>query len=116
MNQRRFSALITYLLPVIGWIYVLLFQRKNRLALFHLRQSIGLALFLALSFAVWAGVGWVIAWLPFGFIFSIALFAGVVMACVIGLYAWITGMINAINGRAAMLPIFGHLAFRLPIA
>jgi uncharacterized membrane protein len=116
MKMTRFSAVINYLLPVIGWAYVLLFQRKNLLAMFHMRQSIGLVLFLSAAVAVWAALGWVIAWLPFGFIFSISLFAGVVMAFLVGLYAWVAGIINAVQGRAALLPIFGRMAYRLPIA
>jgi uncharacterized membrane protein len=115
MILRRFSAFLTYLLPVAGWIYVIIYQRKNSLALFHLRQSIGLSLFMAAAVAVWAAVGWVLAWLPFGFIFTIALFAGVVMALIIGVYAWIIGAANALQGRAVLLPIFGRLAYRMPI-
>lgn len=52
-KQSPFPAVIAYLIPVVGWLYVYLFQRKNTLAVFHLRQSIGLVLFLIGSLVVW---------------------------------------------------------------
>lgn len=113
-NIKRFPAVIAYL-PVIGWLYVLFFERKNPLAMFHARQSIGLALFLLAIFAGWAVIGWVLAWIPYAFIFSMALFALVIGAFVYGLVIWIIGIINAIQGRAAILPIFGRMANNLPL-
>ncbi len=116
MNKsQRFPAFIAYLLPVVGWLYVLLFQRKNSLAMFHVRQSIGLFLFLAVTGVAWAVVTWILAWIPFGFLFGIMLFALVITAIIVGVVAWIIGMINALSGRVALLPIFGRMASRLQI-
>ncbi len=55
-KQSPFPAVIAYI-PVIGWLYVYCFQRKNPLAVFHLRQSVGLVLFLIGTLVVWAIVG-----------------------------------------------------------
>jgi uncharacterized membrane protein len=109
-TSQRFSAFIAYLLPVIGWVYVLLFQRKNPFAVFHLRQAIGLFLFLIVVFAGWVVVGWVLAWIPFMLIFSVALFTLVISAFIFGLATWVIGMSNALRGRMVLLPLFGKVA------
>ena len=57
-------AALTYLLPVIGWLYVYFTQRQNPLAVYHLKQSIGLFLFLIGSVVVWAVVAWILALIP----------------------------------------------------
>jgi uncharacterized membrane protein len=114
-KSQRFPAFIAYLLPIVGWLYVLLFQRKNHLAMFHVRQSIGLFLFLTLTGVAWIVVTWILTWIPFGFLFGVALFTLVIMAIVVGAVAWILGMINALRGRVALLPIFGQMASHLQI-
>ncbi len=114
-KSERFPAFIAYLLPGVGWLYVLLFQRKNQLAMFHVRQSVGLFLFLAATGAAWAAITWILAWIPFGFLFGIMLFALVITAVLVAVVAWVFGMINALRGRVALLPIFGRMASRLQI-
>ena len=114
-TSQRFPAFLAYLLPVVGWLYVLLFQRKNQLAMFHVRQSIGLFLFLAFTGVAWVAVTWILTWIPFGFLFGVALFTLVIIAIVVGAVTWILGMINARRGRVALLPIFGRMASRLQI-
>jgi len=116
MNRpSRLPAVLAYLVPVIGWLYVLFFQRKNSFAVYHLRQSIGLCLFLVGALAGWAVVAWVLAWIPYAAVLSIALFAIVIAAYVFGVLAWILGLVNALSGRLAPLPLFGQWASRLPI-
>ena len=59
MNENSsIPALIAYI-PVVGWLYVYLLQRKNPLAVFHLRQSVGLFLFLVGIFVGWAVIAYV---------------------------------------------------------
>ncbi len=111
----RLPAVLAYLLPVIGWLYVLFFQRKNILAIYHLRQSIGLFLFLAGTMAGWAAIAWVLAWIPYMAALSMALFTIVIAAYLYGIVAWILGLINALSNRLAPLPWFGRWANRLPI-
>ena len=113
--SSRLPAVLAYLLPVLGWLYVFFFQRRNSLALYHLRQAIGLVVFLVVTFVAWAVVGWLLAWIPYLNILSIALFALVVGAYLFGIVAWLFGIYNALSDRESPLPLFGRLASRLPI-
>ena len=116
MNMSsRLPAVLVYLLPVLGWLYVYFFQRKNSLALYHLRQAIGLVVFLVVTLVAWAVVGWLLAWIPYLSILSIALFALVVAVYLYGIVAWLIGIYNALCDRQSPLPLFGRLASRLPI-
>jgi len=110
---QRFPAFINYLLPVIGWIYVGIFQRKNSLAMFHLRQSLGLVLFLVLITVAWVGVGWVMAWIPYSFVFSVLLFVLPLTAYLVGAVLWVVGMALALLGYETPLPLFGGFTARL---
>ena len=111
----RLPAVLAYLLPILGWLYVFFFQRKNSLALYHLRQAIGLVVFLIVTLIAWVVVGWLLAWIPYLDILSIALFALVVGAYVYGFVAWLIGIYHALSDRESPLPLFGRLASRLPI-
>ena len=116
MNRlSRLPAVLTYLVPVIGWLYVIFFQRRNSLAIYHLKQSIGLVLFLVVTTTGWFAVSWVMAWIPYMAVLSIALFAIVIVAYLLGGVALILGMSNALRARPAPLPLFGEWASRLPI-
>ncbi len=110
----RLPAALAYI-PVVGWLYVLLFQRKNTPAMYHLRQSIGLFLFLIATMAGWAVIAWLLAWIPYMAILSVALFTIVIAAYLYGVVAWILGLVNALRNRLAPLPLFGQWASRLPI-
>ena len=114
-NSQRFSAFIAYLLPILGWLYVILYQRKSKFAIFHTRQAIGLFLFLIVAFGSWAVIGYALAWIPFGFIFSMGLYTMVIVAFIYGFIAWLMGMANALQGKVALLPVFGRMANGLPI-
>jgi uncharacterized membrane protein len=106
---------LAYLVPVIGWLYVFFFQRKNVLAVYHVRQAIGLVLFLIGVVVGWAVIAWVLAWIPYMAVVSVALFALVIAAYLYGVVLWIMGLINALSNRLAPLPLFGRWANRLPI-
>ena len=114
-TDSRLLAVLAYI-PIIGWLYVFFFQRKNLLAVYHLKQSIGLFLFLVAAMAVWAVVAWILAWIPYMAVFSIALFTMVIAAYLYGIVAWILGVINALGNRLIPLPVFGRWANRLPIS
>ncbi len=105
----RLSAFLSYI-PVIGWLYVILVKRQNSLSMFHLRQSIGLFIFLGAAFAAWAAVTWIISWIPFGFLVGMALFTMVITAYIFGIIAWVSGIIYALQGRMALLPLIGKMA------
>ena len=115
MNEvSRMSAMLAYI-PVLGWLYVFLFQRKDPLALYHLRQSIGLWLFLLGTLIGWAVVAWVLSAIPYMAIFGVALFTVVIAAYLYGVVVWVLGLINALRNRSVPLPLFGQWASRLPI-
>lgn len=110
----RLAAVLAYI-PVIGWLYALVFARRDPFAIFHLRQSIGLFLYLFAVFVAWAAASWLLAWIPFGGAFSAALFAIVIVIYLCGLVAWAVGVIYALSNRLASVPIFGGWGKRLPI-
>ena len=114
-TSSRLSAVLVYVLPVLGWLYVFFFQRRNSLALYHLRQAIGLVLFLIVTLIAWVVVGWLLAWIPYLNILSVALFALVMAVYIYGIVAWLIGIYNALSDRESPLPMFGRLASRLPI-
>ena len=108
-SSDRLAAFLAYI-PVVGWIYVLLAKRQNSLSMFHVRQSIGLFIFLAATFAAWAVITWVLGWIPFGFMVGVALFTMVITAFIFGIIVWVTGIVHALNGRMVLLPLIGKMA------
>lgn len=110
----RISALLAYL-PIIGWLYVYFTQSKNAFAMFHLRQSIGLFIFLVGTFIGWVIIAYVLALIPYVIVISMALFAIVIAAYAYGFVLWIMGMLNALRNLAQPLPGIGKRANRLPI-
>jgi len=113
-TSQRIPAVIAYI-PIIGWLFVLITQRNNPFAVFHLRQAIGLIVFLIAMCGGWAVLLWLLSWLPFGYLVGNALFALVIVALAYGLVAWIIGIISAGRGKTTLLPVFGRRAARLPI-
>jgi uncharacterized membrane protein len=102
----RFFAVFAYI-PVLGWIFVLLFKRHSPLPMFHIRQSIGMVVFLVAAFAAWAAGTWVLGWIPFGFMVGVSMFTMVIIAFIFVIVTWI---INALKGRMVLLPLFGTRA------
>jgi uncharacterized membrane protein len=111
----RLMAVLAYLLPVIGWLIVLVFQRANAFAVYHVRQAVGLALFVIGSLFAWAVIAWVLAWFPLLSVLAVALFALVIAAWLFALLALIVGVINAVSSRKSPLPVLGQWAARLPL-
>jgi uncharacterized membrane protein len=110
----RVSSVLAYI-PVIGWLFVFLIERKNAAAMFHLRQSIGLFLFLVAVFLGWAVIAWLVAWIPYMAVFSVATFTVVMAAYFVGAVTWVMGLLNALRNRLEPLPLYGRWASRLPI-
>jgi uncharacterized membrane protein len=111
-SSSRIFAAIAYI-PVIGWLVGLLLQRRNAFVMFHVRQSIGLFLFLIVVAVGWAVITWLVAWIPFAFLIGAALFALVIAAFVFGAITWVAGIVNALRGRMSLLPVFGRTANRM---
>ena len=116
MNEpQRLPAFIAYLLPVIGWVYLGIFQSKNRFARFHMRQSMGLFLFVILITLAWGIVTWLLAWIPYAFVLGIALFTLPLVAYVFAAIALMIGMVNALTLRENGLPLIGGYSNRIPL-
>ena len=112
--SSRIPAFLTYLLPIVGWLYVFLFRKDDRFAVFHTKQSIMLVVAAIVVPLVWAVVAWILTWIPvFGALTAAALFALVVAAFLVLLVDWILGMVNALRGRMVPLPMVGAWVSRI---
>jgi len=114
ISSERIAAFLSYLFLPIGWLYVFLFGRRSALAVFHCKQSIVLVGFVLIVSAVWAGVTWLLAWIPLGAVIGIAFFSLVMAVWTFGVIAWLIGMVNALRGQMKALPIVGQWSWRLP--
>lgn len=111
MNASFYPAFVAYLLGPLGWLYVVLFQRRNRFAVYHTVQAIGLLLFVMAMFVGWYLLTWVLNWIPLaGPLLGIMSFALVIAALIAAGVLWIVGMIHALRGRTTPLPMIGHYA------
>lgn len=88
-------AIIAYI-TIIGLIiaYIMNNDKKDEFALYHIKQSTGLALTaLALGMIGMIPIlGWIIN----------------ILGVFVLLYMWILGMMNAINGKESSVPILGE--------
>ena len=116
MSKQRVLAFLAYLFSALGWLYVLLFQRENKLAVYHAKQSLVLTLVAIGSFIVWLLGSWTISWVPLaGPLIAAAMFSQVILICLYLIVAWIIGMVYALQTRMRPLPLVGKWAERLPI-
>jgi uncharacterized membrane protein len=116
VNKPSVLAFLSYLLLVPGWLFVLLFDRKDEFAVYHAKQSMVLTLFAIGAPLVWAVVGWIISWIPaLGFVIAVALFTMVIAAYALIVVDWIMGMVYALQSKAEPLPVVGRWAQRIPI-
>ncbi len=106
-TSDRIEAFLSYLLLPIGWLVVLLFGRRSAAAVFHCKQAIALVALVVIAVTAWAGIGWILTWIPFGAVVGVALFGLVITVLIFAVVAWIVGMSNALAGRMAPLPIVG---------
>jgi uncharacterized membrane protein len=113
-SSQRIAAVLVYLIPVLGWLYVLLFMRRQPYVLFHACQAMALTLIAVLAPAAWAVAGWALAWIPFfGPITAAGSFALVIGAYVALVAAWIGGLSNALSDQAKAAPLYGGWGIRL---
>lgn len=115
-KQERTLAFLAYLLSVLGWLYVLLFGREDKLAVYHAKQSLGLTLVSVGVVIVWAVGAWIISWIPLvGPLIAAASFALVILAYVFLGAAWIIGMVYALQAKTKALPLVGKWVERIPV-
>ena len=113
-SETTLLSLICYLIPVLGPVYLLVQKRDSRFATVHAQQMLALALSLVALLAGWAVVGWVMAWIPTaGPLIAGMLFALVITGLIAGAVLWLTGLIHALRGREATLPVVWNVSQRL---
>ena len=116
MSKQRTLAFLAYLLSILGWLYVLLFQRKDRLAVYHAKQSLVLTLVAIGVLAIWGVMAWVISWIPLvGPLVAAAAFSLVLLTYLFLIVVWIMGMVHALQAEAKPLPLVGRWVERIPI-
>ncbi len=75
-NQNDRLAVLAYVIPIAGPIYLMLARRENTYIQYHARQMLALTVALIGLPMVWAVVAWSIAWVPIaGACVAAALFA-----------------------------------------
>ena len=114
-TANKIFAFISYLLLVPGWLFVLIFRRKQPSELLHARQSMVINLALILGLVLWFVLTWLlvaipimgplVAWFAFAHFIVVAIFLGIV---------WIIGMVRALSGQQKPLAIVGGWAAKLP--
>ena len=115
-KPKRHLAFLAYLLSILGWLYVLLFHRKDEFAAYHAKQSLGLTIIAIGVLVVWTVVAWIVSWLPLaGPIIAVALFSLVIATYIVLAMSWVTGMVYALQAKAKPIPVVGGWAQRIPI-
>ena len=115
MNKsNKLIAFLAYFLPIIGWLIVLLFDRKNKFAVFHAWQSFLLTMLLVFSQLLWFVFMWLVTFIPMaGPMLSMFFYSLVIAIMIFGIIGWLVGMVNALTGRWQPLPIIGRSAARV---
>lgn len=115
-NNSRILAFLAYLLPLVGALFVLLFQRKNEFAVFHARQSITLLMAAVLAPTVWAVIAWLVFWIPqVGGPLGMGLFSGVLAAYMAIVFGWVRGLIDSLRAEQRSVPLFGGWTRFIPL-
>lgn len=116
-KSSRTPAFLGYLVPVFGWLYVLVLRRDDEFAVFHAKQSLTLTILALAASLAWAVFAWVVLWLPtVGPLLAAAAFSLLMLAYVYLAALWVVGMVNALRARRQPLPLVGGWAERIPIA
>jgi len=114
-TSQKILAFLSYLLFIPGWLFVLVFRRKDEHAKFHARQSLMINLFAFLLLVLWFVLTWLlIGILIIGPITACFLFAIVIAILIYLVIAWVMGMLRSFNPDAKPLPLVGNWALKLP--
>ena len=115
MNNNRNDrlAILAYVIPIAGPIYLMLARRENTYIQYHARQMLALTLALIGLPMAWAAVAWSISWVPIaGASVAAALFALVIVGLLFGVGLWIAGLVQAVQGRLKPLPVVWGMSER----
>ena len=114
-TTNKVIAFLSYLLLVPGWLFVLIFRRKQPAELQHARQSLLINLVPILFYLVWLLFTWLVVAIPImGPLVAWFAFAILIAVCVVLIVLWLVGMIRALRGDQNPLAIVGTWAAKLP--
>ena len=114
-TANKIFAFLSYLLLIPGWLFVLIFRRKQPSELGHARQSLVITLAPLILLVLWFLLTWLVFSIPImgpllaWFAFAILIAAGIFL-----IVLWIMGMIHALRGKQKPLAIVGGWAAKLP--
>jgi uncharacterized membrane protein len=114
-TTNRFPAFLAYFLLIFGCLYVFIFQRKDEFAVYHAKQSLLIMLTALVIPIVWVAATWLLSWLPFGFLFGMALFSLVIATYIFLVAIWLLGMLHVSQIQTKPMPIIGNWAKWIPI-
>jgi len=115
MNNNRNDrlAILAYVIPIVGPIYLMIARRENTYVQCHARQMLALALALIALPMAWVVIAWPISWVPIaGASVAAALFALVVVGFLFGVGIWIAGLLQVVRGSLKPLPLVWGLSER----
>ena len=109
----RIKAFLAYLFLAVGGLIILLFNRKDRFAVFHARQSVLMTVVAIVGPLAWALCAYPLSFVPYvGPILASASFALVIALFMALVIAWIAGMIFALRAQPRLVPFFGEYTKR----
>lgn len=115
-TSSRILAFLSYILLVVGALFILIFRRKDDFAAFHARQSLVLVVGAILAPAIWYGVAWLVMWIPrVGGPLGLALFSGVLAVYLALVYGWVRGLIDSLRAEQNPMPLVGGWTRYLPL-
>lgn len=114
-NRSRALAVLSYLVPVVVPLFVLLFRRGDQFAAFHARQSLVFVAGLILAPAVWYAIAWLVMWIPqVGGPLGFALFSAVLAVYLALIYGWVRGLVDSVQSEQRPMPLVGGWSRYLP--
>ena len=102
-------ALLAYLIPFLGPLFIFLTRRDDDFARYHAWQGLSLCLATVLAPVIWAVVAWLLTWIPYGALLASFLFAVVIAAWLGAVIAWFVGLRNVLKTKMRPVPMYGGL-------
>jgi uncharacterized membrane protein len=113
--QAKFPIAVIAYVPVVGTLYIFLFEKDNALAFFHAKQAFLLTATAILTPILWIMVGWLLTVFPLvGALLAAASFTLVMLVYIFLFVLWIVGISYALQNKLQSLPIIG-LKHHLPV-
>ena len=103
------AALLAYLVPILGPVYILVLRKEDAFSRFHAMQSLSIVAALILAPAVWILFSFLVSLIPFGGVVAAYVFALVVAVYLAVIVAWVAGIVNALRARRSPVPFFGRI-------